>query len=310
MVDSRHKKIIQSLDTQFIRTKNIQVLNKVIVPRKRYLNNMLLTLYNGHVSIHTAQQKLTLKSGDMCLIPAGTLSTITYGTHLLTAFEDPSAKSYGQQLSFIETDTIEGVPNTFNHLYFNTKVHHTINFFPFIELPLFVIKKNHPIRQLVQLIGEENNKSEIGKSLVLNYYTSVLVTLFIRYIIDRALFPERFTAKMDVLSHKKLESICTYTAQHLTKDLSNQSIAAATKLSCNYVGQYFKRVTNTTLQEHVKTIRLEKGLELLKTKNLKIHEISEQVGFRFSAYFCKEFRLKFGQSAKQLQKQWNNPMNL
>jgi len=84
--------------------------------------------------------------------------------------------------------------------------------------------------------------------------------------------------------------------------LSNQKIADQAFVSKDYVGQFFKSLTNTNLQDYIENQRLERANYLLRTTKDNIQEIAHQVGFKDPAYFSRRFKNKYNVNANQVRK--------
>ena len=70
----------------------------------------------------------------------------------------------------------------------------------------------------------------------------------------------------------------------------------------------FKSGNNTGVCEYLKTLRLNKALELLSSSNLNVTQVAFSVGFKNLSHFEREFFLRFGKTPKQMQKSTcNNP---
>ena len=61
----------------------------------------------------------------------------------------------------------------------------------------------------------------------------------------------------------------------------------------------FKKTYGKTFSEYIWDFKLKKSQELLKHSNLKIHEISEKLGFESCAYFGKFFKKMTGMTPKE-----------
>ncbi len=87
---------------------------------------------------------------------------------------------------------------------------------------------------------------------------------------------------------RKIES---YIAQNYSDmDLSLDTLAEHIGLSYNYLSKVFKEFFGTNFVSYVTAIRLEKAKELLKTTNLPIERIAQDVGFGRSNSFIKIFK--------------------
>jgi transcriptional regulator GlxA family with amidase domain len=64
----------------------------------------------------------------------------------------------------------------------------------------------------------------------------------------------------------------------------------------------FKSLSNITIADYFKSLRLNKARELLMTTNLNITEVTYATGFKSLPYFSREFTRKFGKSPSELKK--------
>jgi len=75
---------------------------------------------------------------------------------------------------------------------------------------------------------------------------------------------------------------------------------------CNILGvshaqlyRKFKSVSNKTIADYFKTLRLHRAKELLSTTDLNVTEITFSVGFKSLAYFSREFTREFGTNPRR-----------
>lgn len=64
----------------------------------------------------------------------------------------------------------------------------------------------------------------------------------------------------------------------------------------------FKSLSNITIADYFKSLRLNKARELLLTTNLNVTEVTYATGFKSLPYFSREFTRKFGKSPRELRK--------
>jgi YesN/AraC family two-component response regulator len=64
----------------------------------------------------------------------------------------------------------------------------------------------------------------------------------------------------------------------------------------------FKSLSNKTIADFFKTLRLLKARELLSTTNLNITEVTYAVGFKSLSYFSREFTREFGKPPSDFRK--------
>ena len=61
-----------------------------------------------------------------------------------------------------------------------------------------------------------------------------------------------------------------------------------------------KALTNLTPSLYIRSVRLEKAMELLKTTDLNVSEIAYDVGFNTPAYFSRAFSERYGVAPSQV----------
>lgn len=77
--------------------------------------------------------------------------------------------------------------------------------------------------------------------------------------------------------------------QYGLKKLSLQEISRQTFRSTSYICVKFRKATGKTFTQYLSEYRVEKSLELLRDKNMKIAYIAEKLGFDNGNYFSKIF---------------------
>ncbi len=64
----------------------------------------------------------------------------------------------------------------------------------------------------------------------------------------------------------------------------------------------FKSLSNVTIADYFKSLRLNKAKELLSTTNLNVTEVAYATGFKSLPFFSREFTRKFGKTPSELRK--------
>lgn len=84
--------------------------------------------------------------------------------------------------------------------------------------------------------------------------------------------------------------------------LSVEEVAEVGGISKNYVSKVFRSHLNMSYIEYVTMVRMDKARTLLRTTDLKINDIAEQVGYMNTVSFRRAFREKYGENASQYRK--------
>ncbi|MBP1988796.1 response regulator transcription factor [Paenibacillus eucommiae] len=95
-------------------------------------------------------------------------------------------------------------------------------------------------------------------------------------------------------ARKVIEEVLKLIHQEYRDDLGLQSLADKVYLTPNYLSRLFKKETGTSIVKYMTTYRLEKACELLRHTNMKIVDISNEVGYPNFSYFCSIFRNYYG----------------
>lgn len=77
-------------------------------------------------------------------------------------------------------------------------------------------------------------------------------------------------------------------------EASQQFVADAVSLHPAYVSRLFKQVSGISISEYILNRKMEQAVASLRDSDLKIYEISEQLGYANSQYFIKVFKEQFG----------------
>lgn len=109
---------------------------------------------------------------------------------------------------------------------------------------------------------------------------------------------EAFTDDKQCRRHYLVDNCCKYISEHISQRITLQDIADTFGVSPNYMGQLFKKHMNIGINEYITNQKIAESKRLLKNTQLKIYEISEQLGFENAFYFSKVFKKITGLSPK------------
>ncbi len=97
-----------------------------------------------------------------------------------------------------------------------------------------------------------------------------------------------------------------YIEQNYAKDISLEDVANHVFLSAVYLSKLFKQKTGENFSDYLIEVRMNNAIKLLKDRKLKIHEISELVGYKSDKYFIRLFKKYTGSTPKEY---YRNAMN-
>ncbi|KGR75701.1 response regulator transcription factor [Ureibacillus sinduriensis] len=105
--------------------------------------------------------------------------------------------------------------------------------------------------------------------------------------------------KLKIVSEDKVlnqvEVARAWIVENMKESITIERIARQVYMNPTYFCEYFKNQTGETVHEFVTSTRINKARELLLTTNLKVYEVSEQVGYADTKYFSKLFKKYYGQ---------------
>lgn len=84
--------------------------------------------------------------------------------------------------------------------------------------------------------------------------------------------------------------INTFIETNLAGDLSLTRIGDSVGFNPSYLSRMYKQLTGEGLHEYITKMKLYKAKELLNLPQMKVHEISSELGFESPAYFTKFFK--------------------
>ncbi len=81
-----------------------------------------------------------------------------------------------------------------------------------------------------------------------------------------------------------------YIIQHITEDISLESIADHFYLSQCYFSRMFKAKTGENLIDFIIRQKMELACQLLKSSSIRVYEVGDRVGYKSARYFSKAFK--------------------
>lgn len=103
-------------------------------------------------------------------------------------------------------------------------------------------------------------------------------------------------------SRDEVSAVKNYIYENYREDLNLESLAEKVYLSSGYLSFIFKKETGMNLNRFIRVVRMEKAKEFLCNTNMKVAQVSEEVGFANVSYFCRSFREYYGSSPESYRK--------
>ncbi len=99
-------------------------------------------------------------------------------------------------------------------------------------------------------------------------------------------------------SKSKVEEILIYISEHYNEELTNSALGRRFSYHPNYINHLVAQHTGMSLHRYVLTYRINRAIELLRTTELPVSVISEQVGFYDYNHFLKYFKRVTGYTTR------------
>lgn len=101
-----------------------------------------------------------------------------------------------------------------------------------------------------------------------------------------------------------LEDILYYIDNNYNKNLKLETIAPLFGYNSAYLGKLFTKAIGENFNSYVDHRRIEHSKELLEHQNIKVYEVSEQIGYKNVDYFHKKFKKYVGISPAEYRRQF------
>lgn len=101
-----------------------------------------------------------------------------------------------------------------------------------------------------------------------------------------------------------------YMEKNYSQDLKLENFARMFNYNANYLGKMFRKETGDSFNNILDSIRIANAKRLLEESDLKVYQISEQVGYRNIDYFYTKFRKYVGVSPKEYQREIQEKQSL
>ncbi|MGI4762152.1 MAG: helix-turn-helix domain-containing protein [Janthinobacterium lividum] len=246
-----------------------------------------------------------VEEAELLFLPGGRATRVGYGqgaTSRVISNDDLITNKDRFFTSNDKLDFIGDAEESHSFVSFEAKVFDSVNFFASLDVPAFVIKGNSKLANLVIKIIEESLQDLPGRERLITIYTENLVVEVVRYILRNNLFVEQLATNSTYFKDPRLIDLFNFIKENLSGDLSNKVLATVANVSEDYVGQYFKMLTNINPQDYIEYQRMERAVSLLRTTKKSIRDIGKEVGYKDTAYFCRRFKMMFGIPAGKMRR--------
>ncbi len=179
----------------------------------------------------------------------------------------------------------------------------------YLSKPVNIDELNETLNHLIELINKENKTREEAITMERKYNELLLATkkeLMIDEIYGQS---EAAPDKNDIDNPEKehgalqtIDIIKKFIEENYMYDILLEDIAKYVNLSSYYTSKLFKTKTGQGLSDYIIQVRINKAIELMKSKKYKIYEISEMCGYTSRKYFSHAFKQYTGCTPSEYQR--------
>jgi len=294
-------KVIESLHIRFINIRSLQITRPLRVHDYYDINNTIILVNRGSVFFGSTNEEVT--DQELLFLPSGYSTDIKFGSKPGDKINKEDFHAEFQ--NYFSSEDINPAAENIIILNFESKVFESVNFFQSTDIPPFKIDGNPLLISELRELASEFLNDFPGKERAIKLTTEKVVIGIIRHILSNKIFTEKLATNINYFKDPRLLDIFAYIKNNLASDLSNKTLSNVANVSEDYVGQYFKMLTGINPQDYVEYQRMERAVELLRTSKNSVRQISEDVGYKDTAYFCRRFKMMFGISAGKMRKRDN-----
>lgn len=235
----------------------------------------LLYVYDGSCSQKISDSQLTLRTGDLCIIPPGI-------KHSVSVFDDNSVilnilirKSTLHNIFFNFLNS----PNILSAFFLNNIYSENGN-----DYIVFHTGNDNEIRSgFLWMYWESLNRSLYWDQMI-SYTLMITFGLLIRNYEKSSELPT-FNRKSDVQRFALLQFI-----QENYATVTLEQVAEKFHYTPEHVSRLFKSTTGKTFTQLLQQVRIEKAQILLSDTNLTVADIASQVGYDITEHFIRLFK--------------------
>jgi YesN/AraC family two-component response regulator len=96
-----------------------------------------------------------------------------------------------------------------------------------------------------------------------------------------------------------LEKVSRYLNENYQREFSGEEMAAALHVSRSYLSSYYKNKTGINLNESIQIFRVQKAVELLQNRDVRLSQVGAMVGMSNSNTFLRWFKKYTGMTPNE-----------
>lgn len=270
------------------------VLNGVSTQMHRHEYMQINYIVRGS-GMHIINQKgFPIIKGDVFVIPPYIPHSISYDESSLEVFE------------------FEFIPEFINQSF--DCIENAVTILDFAYIEPFLVCENM-VSPRLNLAGDDQREVEsiLYEVLCEDIHRRSGFILMVKSLLFRLLviLGRRFTKSLDgsdahILFSRHRDAILKsidYINQNYSMPLNIEEVSRVSMLSQSYFSYLFKSITSRTFVEYLNSVKISKAMELLKSTDKKIIDISCEVGFNNVNHFNRIFKQQVGKTPLKYRKE-------
>ena len=166
--------------------------------------------------------------------------------------------------------------------------------------------------QLFDFIRKEEDNRQMGTNYLQQQWLNSILVLVARNIVHEAKDECLSVKYLTINETNPAVYMLQYIQQHIHQPelLRAESLSKIFHLSPDYIGIYFKRYYQETLQQYIGRNRLKMVENLLLNSSMTVKEIAYKMGYTDSCYLVKSFQKVYGISSLKYRQEHSQSNNL
>ena len=293
--------VINSKLSISVKKCNIITLKKSFTLANFYdIDNTIIFPIDG--KLRYGKNKKTLEKNSALFISSHNTQSISFGsTRAKTlAYEDFIDKKPKYICEDLESNS-NSRSEKFLIISIDVKAYDLINIFHGKYVGLDVFNSKNILMTLRSISNELKNKP-VGFNNVIDLMSTKLVYEIIRSFLSNQPLFSGIEENYKYFSDEKILNLFSFIERNINKELSNKVLSNHLNISEDYVGQFFRNSIGFSPQDYIEHKRMEKAIDLLRDEKNAVKVISNDVGYKDTAYFCRRFKMMFGVQAGKMRK--------
>lgn len=164
------------------------------------------------------------------------------------------------------------------------------------DYPKVELKRQHFITKAgnIYCAASVNSLADLTVHFIQKLFSRTVATHVERHFSHEIRRPYESLAFYENLDHphpdEHIVQVQSWLRERYASDVKVSQVARQFDMSTRTLNRRFKEATGTTPLDYLRQVRINTAQELLKTSNLSIAEIANQVGYTDTAYFTERFK--------------------